>query len=89
MTTERERYLLTRCLRLELRIEQLEGWPAEQGAPAIELPPLARRIQRIATADEIAQMRALATRGLSPAQIGHRLHFSDTTVRHLTEAKRP
>jgi hypothetical protein len=89
VTTDREQYLLERCLRLEARIAVLEGHAVAPMAPEVAGPPAARmqlrrRIQRRANASDIAQMRLLRRRGLTPAQIGRQLGFSDTTTRAYT-----
>ena len=93
MTTERERYLLTRCLRLEARILQFEGTDIAVLPPlAVTLPPLVppvRARQRRTTKADIAQMRALRARGYSYSAIGRSLRFSNSTARrHTIDTKR-
>jgi len=98
LTSEREYYLLERCMRLEARIAELQGRSTESPPPPpplmADLPifALARspsltwphRIQHRATPDDIAQMRELKTRGLSNPQVGRRTGFSECTVRRYT-----
>ena len=103
MTTDREQYLLERCLRLEAEIARLRGMyvapllpKVERRSLYVETPPpsaanatLLRRKQRRTSAAERALMVELSERGLSPIQISYRLGMSDTTIRRqLHEAGR-
>lgn len=73
------RALVARCLALEAQVSRLKGIPEP-------LPPTLRRIQRRMTPQDIATMRELRARKLSPVQIARRLRISDTTVRvHMRE----
>lgn len=98
--TDRERELLERCLRLELKIAKLEGRTTESPpppapvlvdltlrcAPATQSPSLVYRIQRRVTPEEATQMRELKRRGFSNPQIGQRVGgFSECTVRRKTK----
>ncbi len=99
MTDEERAYLLARCLRLEIRIAQLEGHnvapPLEQIARrSLDAGPLPsrklsmawpHRPQRYATANDIAQMRDLRRRGLCFNEIARRTHFSEQTARRYTK----
>lgn len=75
-------YLLTRCLKLESRIAWLEG--QAENLPYIEKALVARRIQRYASVDEIAQMRNLREKGRGVSVIALALHVSAGTVRKYT-----
>lgn len=85
MTTDRERELLARCLRLEAEIAYLTG-TAERPIEVTRPPAIIRRKQRHSTSAERAEMRELRASGLTPAQIGLRLGFHECTVlRHTRE----
>ena len=98
MTTGRERYLLERCLRLEARIAQLEGRATESPPPqppvlaeramaplpSLRLAPPVRRIERTATAGEIAHLRDLRRRGMGYTAISRVTPFSAATARRYT-----
>lgn len=89
MTTERERQLLERCLRLEATIAILRGDRVAALPPiAVRLPPAVlgnvRARQRRATKAEIATMRELRARGYSYSAIGRSLRFSNSTARRYT-----
>jgi len=93
VTTDREQYLLERCLRLEAEVARLRGYAVAPLEPEITRPAasplvpriqLKRHVQRRASAADIAQMHDLRRRGLTPVQIGRQLGFSDTAVRGHT-----
>jgi hypothetical protein len=97
VVADRERtYLLERCLRLELRIAQLEGRATESPAPTVHdvqhaqsparvEPVFVRRIYRAATADEIALVRELRRRGMSYNDIGYRVGRSEHMARRYAK----
>jgi len=83
MTTERERYLLKRCLRLEAEIARLMDI-AVIPLPAPPIPKHPRQLQRYATPAEIARMRELKAIGRTLAHIAQMTGFSDSTVSRYT-----
>jgi hypothetical protein len=72
-------YLLTRCLRLEAKIADLE----QQRADSWTYQPFRRVVQ----AGDREKMRALRAQGLGFSEVGRRLGWADSTVaRHTREA---
>jgi hypothetical protein len=90
MTTERERYLLIRCLRLEAEIAKLKGYmvapPSILRPPAVRMSPLVAPVrgQHRTTSGDIAQMRMLRRRGCTYSAIGRAVGFSQQTAKYYT-----
>jgi hypothetical protein len=90
MTTERERHLLTRCLRLEAEIAKLKGYmvapPSILRPPGVSMSPLIPPVQGIhrTTPGDIAQMRMLRRRGCTYSEIGRVAGFSQQTAKYYT-----
>jgi len=70
-------YWLTRCLRLELKIADLE-------VQRLASWPLPRKHHRHSNAFDIAQMREWYAQGRSRIEIARRLHMSVSTISRYT-----
>lgn len=73
--TDTRQYLLTRCLRLEAKIAQMQR----------ELNADYRRRHPLATDDDRARLRDLRRRGMSPRAIAHQTGWSVSMVYYTTK----